>query len=70
MQPGGRQHRVEVDLDGPTPVLVEPGTMRVDECLVDHAAGGAVVGFEQQAAQPGEQRHVAAEADLHEFVGD
>ena len=29
-----------------------------------------VVGLQQQSAQPREQRHVAAESDLHELVGD
>ena len=42
----------------------------VDEVAVHHGAGRRVVGLEQQPAQPGEQRHVAAEADLDELVGD
>ena len=57
-------------VDGPAPILVEPRAVRVDERLVDDGARGAVVGLEQQPAQPGEQCHVAADADLHEFVGD
>ena len=66
----GGQHGIEVDRKGAAAVLVESGAVRVDECAVDDGARGTVVGLEQQPAQPGEQRHVAADADLHEFVGD
>ena len=37
---------------------------------VKDGAGVAVLGLEQELGQPLEQRLVAADADLQEFVGD
>ena len=51
-------------------VLVEARAVRCDEVAVEHGARREVLGFQQQPAEPREQRHVAAEPDLDELVGD
>ncbi len=63
-------HGVQIDCAGLLLVVVESGAVLGDEVAIEHRTRVLVVGLEEEAAQTGEERHVAAEADLDELVGD
>ena len=70
LDPGRLTDCVEVDRAGVGEVLLETVAVGGDEVAIDHRGGRTVISLHQQPGQAFEQSQVAAEADLHELVGD